>query len=348
MEFLYEYGLFLLKAITIVAAFVFILASIVSAAAKNRPANNGEVQIRDLSEELENLQSTIEKVICSKEELARIEKERKRHDKSQAKEKKKRGDEETNEGRLFVLDFDGDMKASEAENLREEVSAVLSVGRQGDSVLVRLESFGGMVHSYGFAASQLTRIKASGLKLIVSVDKVAASGGYMMACVADKIIAAPFAILGSIGVLAQIPNFNRIIRKHDIDVELHTAGEYKTTLTMFGENTDKGREKFKADIEDTHQLFKAHVNQHRPSLDIDKVATGETWYGSQAVENALIDEVKTSDDFVLEHAKTQKVYALSYEHKKPLAEKLGLGVAAFAEKALQTFFGARKQEELVK
>ena len=348
MEFLYEYGLFLLKAITIVAAFIIVLGSIISAAAKNKPASGGEVQIRDLSEELDSLKGSLEKVVCTKEELTRNDKEKKKKDKAEAKERKKQSTEDTDTSRLFVLDFDGDVKASAAENLREEITAVLAIAKPKDSVLVRLESFGGMVHSYGFASSQLSRIKDSGLKLVISVDKVAASGGYMMACVADKIIAAPFAILGSIGVLAQIPNFNRILRKHDIDLELHTAGEYKTTLTMFGENTDKDREKFKEDIEETHQLFKAHVNQHRPALDIDQVATGETWYGSQALANSLIDEVKTSDDYILEHAKTNKVFALSYEFKKPLAEKLGLGVAAFADKALQTFIGARKQEELVK
>ena len=109
--------------------------------------------------------------------------------------------------------------------------------------------------AYGLAASQMQRIRDKKLKLTVCVDKVAASGGYMMAVVADKIIAAPFAVLGSIGVLAQVPNFHRLLKKHDVDFEMLTAGKYKRTLTMFGENTDKGREKFQEDIEDTHVLF---------------------------------------------------------------------------------------------
>ncbi|MDF5637600.1 protease SohB, partial [Vibrio parahaemolyticus] len=212
-----------------------------------------------------------------------VKKEEKEKNKSREKEIKQASKDGSldskREPHLFVLDFNGSIDAKEVASLREEITAILAVAREGDEVLLRLESGGGMVHGYGLASSQLDRIKAAGLPLTISVDKVAASGGYMMACVADKIVSAPFAIVGSIGVIAQIPNFNKLLKKHDIEYEQLTAGEYKRTLTMFGENTDKARDKFKQELEETHVLFKDFIRERRPSLDLDKVATGEHWFG---------------------------------------------------------------------
>ena len=228
--------------------------------------------------------------------------------------------------RLYVLDFDGDLEASAVSQLREEVTALLQVLRKGDEVLLRLESEGGMVHGYGLAASQLKRLRDRQFKLTVAVDKVAASGGYLMACVADHILAAPFAIVGSIGVVAQIPNVHRLLKKYDVDVELHTAGVHKRTLTMLGENTDAAREKFREELDDTHKLFKQFVTEHRPQVVIDKVATGEHWYGTRALAIRLVDELKTSDDYLLERADKADLYAVRYRRKKPLAERLQLSL----------------------
>ena len=219
-------------------------------------------------------------------------------------------------------------------NLREEISAIIPQIVTGDEVLVTLESAGGMVHSYGLAASQLQRIKNAGVPLIIAVDKVAASGGYMMACVADRIIAAPFAVLGSIGVVAQLPNFHRLLQKNNIDFELLTAGEYKRTLTMFGENTEKGREKFVEELEETHSLFKSFVSANRPALDIAKVATGEVWYGQNALAEGLVDELQTSDAFVQSRLADWDVFEVRFVHKKNWQEKLGLA----AEGALERSF----------
>ena len=227
----------------------------------------------------------------------------------------------------------GDLWASimQGENavdaLREEISAVLTLARAGDSVLLRLESPGGVVHGYGLAASQLDRIKQQHIPLTIAVDKIAASGGYMMACIADKIIAAPFAIIGSIGVVAQLPNFHKLLKKNHIEVEQFTAGEFKRTVTMFAENTDKGRQKFQRELEDTHVLFKDFVRQHRPALEIDDVATGEHWFGYQALALKLVDELKTSDDYLLAQLKQRKVYKVKYAVRKSLAEKAGLSAA---------------------
>ena len=234
---------------------------------------------------------------------------------------------------MYVLGFDGDVKASATESLREEISAVLPQIEKGDEVLVKVESPGGMVHSYGLASSQLQRIKNAGVPLVIAVDKVAASGGYMMACVADRIIAAPFAVLGSIGVVAQLPNFHRLLKKNDVDFELFTAGEHKRTVTMFGENTDKGREKFVEELEETHVLFKNFVSANRPALDIGKVATGEIWYGQNALEEGLIDELQTSDAFVQGRLADWDVFEVTFSQKKNWQEKLGLAAESALEKS---------------
>lgn len=238
--------------------------------------------------------------------------------------KDKKDPEKTSDNKLYVIDFYGDIKASAADRLREEVSAIISSAKLGDEVVVRLESAGGQVHSYGMAAAQLERIKNAGLVLTVCVDKVAASGGYMMACIADKVIAAPFAIVGSIGVVSQMPNFHDFLKKHDINVELFTAGEYKRTVTMFGENSEEDRAKYQSELERIHQLFKNHVAKYRPNLDIEKVATGEFWFGSDAKDLALVDELGVSDSYLLEKMKTHTVLYVHSHQKPTIIEKLGL------------------------
>ena len=212
-------------------------------------------------------------------------------------------------------------------SLREEISAILTIAEKGDEVIVNVESGGGMVHGYGLASSQLDRLRQAEIPLTICVDKVAASGGYMMACVANKIYAAPFAIVGSIGVVAQLPNFNRLLKKHEIDYEQHTAGDFKRTLTVFGENTDEGRQKFQQELEETHELFKAFVTKYRPQLDLAKVATGEHWYGQQAIELGLIDAISTSDDVLMQLAGERTVYKLRYQVRKKLADKIAHGAS---------------------
>lgn len=337
MEFLYEYGLFLAKAITFVVAVVAIIAAIAASAMK-QTSKKGELEITDLSEQFTDVEEDFIHHLLSKDEL----KEKEKQDKKAAKEKAKAEKKAAKEGnedkktpaRLFVVDFKGSIDAKEVCSLREEISAILTVATPEDEVFVRLESGGGMVHGYGLASSQLDRIRQHNIPLTASVDKVAASGGYMMACVADKIISAPFAILGSIGVIAQVPNFNKLLKKNDIDYELFTAGEFKRTVTMFGENTDKGREKFVEELEETHVLFKDFVSEHRPSLDVAKVATGEHWFGIKAKELGLVDVIQTSDDYLQAASKEQKVIAVKYATKKGLAEKFSKAAALSIENVI--------------
>ena len=249
----------------------------------------------------------------------------------QAKTQKQQKKTPDDKPRVFVLDFDGDIKASATESLRHEITAVLSLATPRDEVVLRLESGGGMVHSYGLASSQLARIRQAGIPLTVCIDKVAASGGYMMACIGDRIVSAPFAILGSIGVVAQLPNLNRLLKKHDVDFEVFTAGEYKRTVTVFGENTEKGREKFQEDLDVTHQLFKDFVSRYRPQLHIDDVATGEVWLGVAALNKQLVDELKTSDEYLGDRAREANLYHLHYVERKSLQERVGLAASGSIE-----------------
>ncbi len=338
MEFVLDYGLFLAKVVTFVVAIVVLLILIKSVGGKSA-ASKGELEVTDLTEQHKQTVADLEQHLHDdaflKARHKAEKKEEKEKNKSREKEVKKAAKEgeldSQREPHLFVLDFDGSIDAKEVASLREEITAVLAVAKEGDEVLLRLESGGGMVHGYGLASSQLDRIKAANLPLTIAVDKVAASGGYMMACVADKIVSAPFAIVGSIGVIAQIPNFNKLLKKHDIDYEQVTAGEFKRTLTMFGENTDKAREKFKEELEETHVLFKDFIRERRPELDLESVATGEHWFGTQAHKLGLVDEIKTSDDLIVEACEAKTVLAIHYVQKKKLADKLAGAAAKVAD-----------------
>ena len=315
-EFLSAYGLFLAE----LATFALVLAVLVVVIVASRRRGHAEGLVvehlnRQFEDSADGLKLAIEGKGRYKKALKARQKERKREDKA-------RGKDGSTKPRMFVLDFKGDLRASAAASLREEVSAVLNVAKPGEQVLVRLENSGGTVHEHGFAASQLTRLKQRGLKLVVAVDKVAASGGYLMACVADHLIAAPFAIVGSIGVLAQLPNFHRLLEEKGVDFEQVTAGRYKRTLTMFGENTDEGRAKLKEQVEEIHELFKAQIRAHRPQVDVESVATGEHWHGVRALELKLVDEIKTSDDVLLEAAKDHDLYQIAYKRRRSLQERV--------------------------
>lgn len=329
IDFLTQYGLFLAKTATLVIAILLVVVLVVSLASRRRQhQSEGHIEVKCLNDKFKELYEALEENVIDEELLRQRIKDERKQEKADAKARRKaakKGElEEDDKKRIYVVDFDGDMSASATDQLREEITAILSIVRpEKDEVVVNLESPGGMVHAYGFAASQLERLKRKQVRLTVCVDKVAASGGYMMACIADRIVAAPFAVIGSIGVVAQLPNFHRLLKKHDIDYEVLTAGEYKRTLTVFGQNTDKGREKFVEELEETHQLFKGFVQEYRPALDIAKVATGEIWYGSQALKQGLVDTLMTSDEFLTEAANDADLFKVTYEFKKGFQDRLG-------------------------
>jgi len=322
LTFLFEYGLFLAKAVTVVLSIGIIIILAVGASQKPK-ASAGEVELQDLSKKLKrNKQDFIEQTL-DKKALKTFKKVQKKEQ------------EDKLEAKAFVINFDGSSDAHEVNNLREEITAVLQIAdKEKDSVIVNINSGGGVVHGYGLGASQLKRLTGAELPLTVCVDKIAASGGYMMACVANKVVAAPFSIIGSIGVIAQIPNFNKLLKKNDIDFEMITSGEFKRTLTIFGENTDKGRDKFQQEVDSTHGLFKEFVQTHRQDIELEKVATGEYWFATDALNLGLVDELSTSDDYILSLLESHQIYSVRYTSKKSLPEKLGFGVSqAFSSAA---------------
>ncbi|WP_029919344.1 protease SohB [Nevskia soli] len=318
-QFLLEYGLFLARTVTWVAAIIVIGIAAANLVRAARQEGGERLEVKNLNQRLRRLADILNQELLGADQLKREHKRLKREDKAREHALEKGG---PTRPRLFVLDFHGDLEASRVNALREEISALLQVAQPRDEVLLRLESAGGVVHGYGLAASQLRRIRDHGLRLVVAIDKVAASGGYLMACVAHHVTAAPFAIVGSIGVVGQMPNFNRLLREKHIDYELHTAGEFKRTLTMFGENNDAARAKFREELDETHTLFKSFVAANRPQLSLPQVATGEHWYGTQALELKLIDEVRTSDDYLLQRVKEVDVYELHYRVRRNLRDQI--------------------------
>ncbi|EET83534.1 protease SohB [Acinetobacter radioresistens] len=286
------------------------------------PKLPAEIRISHLNARVNEQRKKIAQTTVSKLELLQLAQQLAKEGRARKK----------NNQKIYVIDFKGDVQASAVENLREEITLILATAKAGkDRVVVRLESPGGMVHGYGLAAAQLVRLRDAGFHLTICVDKVAASGGYMMACIANEIITAPFAVVGSIGVVAQVPNFNRLLKEHNVDFELYTAGEYKRTVTMFGENTPEGKAKFEQELQQTHALFKHFVEKYRPKLNVEKVATGEHWYGQDALDLNLVDELKTSDEYLLSALPQHDVYVISTRRKPTLGEKLGLQAAQMAD-----------------
>ena len=341
LDYLLQYALFLAETLTVVAAVAALVLLVVALAARRRSGAGPErLEVRDLGARYREMRQVLESGLLRGKERKAAAKARKREAKARAKGAR------PDRPRVFVLDFKGDIRASAVSSLREEVTAVLAHARSEDEVLVRLESAGGLVHDHGLAASQLMRVRERGIPLTVSVDRVAASGGYMMACVADRILAAPFAILGSIGVLAQIPNFHRLLDSHGIDFEQFKGGEYKRTVTMFGENTDADRAKLTQDIEEVHDIFKCFVTEQRPGLDIEKVATGEHWLGRRARELGLCDELVTSDDYLLAANERADLVGVRFEARKRLANRLAESVTAFVGGAEAALWASERDRRL--
>ncbi len=301
--------IFAAKAFILVAAIIIVIAFIAIMAAKSQ--NQPLVDIEDLNQHYRRLEVALKSEALTEADW-----------KLEKKKLKKNKKEQPLKNRVFVIDFDGDIKASEVESLREEVTALLTTATPEDEVVVCVESPGGVVHGYGLAASQLVRLRDQKIPLTVCVDKVAASGGYLMACTANKILCAPFGIVGSVGVVAQVPNLNRLLKKHDVDFKEYTAGEFKRTVSIFGEITPKGEQKFIQQLEDTHSLFKNFVHKYRPHLDLHQVATGEYWYGENALSLGLVDEIMTSDAYLTARSRTHRVLKVKFEKKQKWTEKL--------------------------
>lgn len=335
IDALVQLGLFSAKALIIVVVILLLLAGIIAILSRGKASPHGKIEIKNLSEKYTETKERLLAEILPKNKFKKFVKEQ-----TATQNKKAKALEKTPARNLFILNFHGDIKASAVSSLREEITAVLSVATPKDEVLVRIESAGGMVHAYGLAAAQLARIREKRIPLTVSVDKVAASGGYLMACIADRILATSFAIIGSIGVVVQIPNFHRLLKEKKIDFELLTAGDFKRTLTLFGHNTEEGREKMQEEIDQVHELFKRVIAENREEVDIKKVSTGEYWLGAEALELNLVDEITTSDDYLQTKSETANLYEITYQVKKSLASRLTAAANILRQNLFGTIFNS--------
>jgi serine protease SohB len=330
-EMLMEYGLFLAKTVTVVVAVGAIAALVAAAARRGRGGGGGggdQLKVTCLNDRYRDLERALSQALLPRKQFRAEEKRRAREAKTRARQDGSR------RRRVFVLDFRGDIRASAVASLREEVTAVLLLAREQDEIVLRLENAGGLVYEHGLASSQLLRLRQRGVSLTVAVDRIAASGGYMMACVADRLLAAPFAVLGSIGVILQLPNFHRALEAHGVDFEQIKGGQFKRTLTLFGENTQADREKTHEEIEETHALFKGFVAEHRPAMDIERVATGEHWYGTQALDLGLCDTITTSDDYLVAASADADIYELQFKARRPLLQRLASTAKACSDALL--------------
>lgn len=330
LEALFQLLIFTCKAVIVIVLILVLIAGILTLLGRGKEKLTGRISIKNLNEKYADTKANLLSVILSKNQFKKFLKEKKQ-------EQKKKQDSEATKN-IFVLTFHGDIKASAVSSLSEEITAILNIATPKDEVVVKIESGGGMVHAYGLGASELQRIKQQKIPLTVAIDKIAASGGYLMACVADKIIAAPFAIIGSIGVIFQLPNFHRVLQHNHIDFEQITAGNYKRTLTLFGKNTEEGREKLREELEDIHHYFKQVIQANRPQIDIEKVSTGEHWLAKQAEQYKLVDGLQTSDDYLLEQSKVAKLYEIKFQTKKTFVEKITTAAQALKQAFLGMYF----------
>jgi serine protease SohB len=339
ISFIAEYGFFLLKVLTIAVAIVFPILMIISSAKSQPSDEKGSLVIKNLSEKLERMGNQLSGSQLNSKEYKKFSKSL---DKKEKKKQKKDSDVEQS---VYVLNFVGDVQATEVDKLKHEINAILISKTKCKEVVLKVESGGGAAYAYGLCAAELQRLVDNKIELTVCIDRVAASGGYLMSCVATKIIAAPWAIVGSIGVIAQMPNIHRLLKKNDVDFEMHTAGEFKRTLTVLGENTEEGRKKFKTELEDLHLIFKDFVKDNRPQIDTGIVATGEVWQGKKAVEVGLIDEIGTSDDYLLKLTEKHKLFEIDYVEKKNITEKFGLGLQSTLDSLLNKVYDLINREK---
>ena len=341
MDFIIQYGFFLLKVVTVVIAILLPILMIINSSKNKSSSEKGHLQIKNLSDQFESMGNALQGSLMDSKTFKKfrkdLDKKKKKEDKESAK------DQES----IFVLNFNGDVQASEVDKLKHEINAILLSETECKEVVLRVESGGGSAYAYGLCAAELKRLVDAKIKLTVCIDKVAASGGYLMSCVASKIVAAPWALVGTIGVIAQMPNINRLLKKNLVDFEMHTAGEFKRTLTVFGENTEEGRDKFKSELEDLHVIFKDFVKDNRPEIDTSVVATGEVWQGEKALEVGLIDEIGTSDDYLVKLSKKFKLFEIEYIEKKNLSERFAFAAETFLNRTVLRIYDTLNKSRFI-
>ena len=326
MPFWLDLAAFVIKALVIVAAVGGLAILIARLARSGDGGQDREIAIKSINDRYDAMRDALDAKLLEKKARKALAKARK-------KEAKTRHGEPAGK-RIYVLNFKGDLRATAVKNLGREIDAVLTVARPGDDeVIVRIDSGGGTVTGYGLAAAEIFRLRARQISVTASVDQVAASGGYMMACAADRIVAAPFAVVGSIGVVASVPNLHKLRQKNAIDYEDITAGEFKRTVSVLGEITPAGRDHFQGKLEAIHDAFKAHVAARRPGADVARIANGDTWLASDALALGLVDEIVAGDELLFRARDSARLYEVKWEARKSPLQNLVGGLGAAARKA---------------
>lgn len=313
-EVLFAYLLFLMKGVTLVILFLIVVAVVFALKSKGKDA---AICFEYLNEKQLGLEKSLLSAFAKTGQKAAGQALK---NFLQAGKTRRKMDKRTNDlrKRSFVMSFEGDMHASQVKALRDEITAVLRVAQPEDEVVVRVQSPGGAVPGYGLVASQLVRVKQAKLKLTVCVDQIAASGGYLAAVVADRILAAPFATIGSIGVVVTVPNFHDFLKKQDVDMIELTAGKYKRSISMLGKISEEGKRHTTGQLKVIHEQFKEMVISYRPQVDIQQVATGDYWTAKTALAYGLVDDLSTSDAYIQELIQSSDVWEISTPKKKSL------------------------------
>ena len=321
MSFWIDFGGFALKSFWLAAMIAIVLVVPIIIGARSQRRREDEVKVTSLDDRFDLMEAQIRIATDGAKGAKAFLKARK-------KEAKQRDE---NAKRVYVIGFKGDPMASGHAAFARKITAALVAARPDkDEIVVSITSPGGIVSGYGLMAAQMQRVRRAGVELTACVDQVAASGGYMMAVAANRIVAAPFAVVGSIGVVAQVPNVSRLLKKIDVDYEELTAGEHKRPISVLAPISEEGREHFKTKLEETHVAFKDFVRENRPALNVEAVGDGDYWYATDALKLGLIDAIATSDEYLLAQRGKARLFVIDAPEKKTLMKVLfgRLGEAA--------------------
>ncbi len=233
--------------------------------------------------------------------------------------------------RLAVLRFQGlrDLNASGDQRLSEAIDEVLVNRDHFEEAVVIIDSPGGTTHGYGHAYALLERLSASGLKVTACIDRIGASGGYLMALPADRILAGPFAIVGSVGVVAGIPNVKRLLEEKGVSYRLFVAGDKKRVVHFADDDGPEVREYMDEKLAGIHTQFLQAVEKHRGDrVKLDEVRSGDHWSAEESVEKGLglVDELQTSAEYLLE--RNREVALVMIERRVDITERFAGYLAA--------------------
>ncbi|MDP3296608.1 MAG: signal peptide peptidase SppA [Thermodesulfovibrionia bacterium] len=167
------------------------------------------------------------------------------------------------------------------------------------AVVIRIDSPGGAVAPAQEIYKEIVKLKKE-KKVVASMGSVAASGGYYIACPADKIVANPGTLTGSIGVIMEIPNIEGLMKKIGVETKVIKSGKHKDIASMFKSMTEEERKILQSVLDDVHDQFIRAVSEGRNMKyeNIKELADGRIFTGKKAKELGLVDTLGNLDDAV--------------------------------------------------